>query len=269
MLPYQDSTNAYLYSIQEDFNISDINLSCLDVEINDTVLISKYIAAFAEENEPNILFLFDQKLTLEEESTLDSIVSNHTGLCPTSEEAELDASNANDGHILLYDSTSNIWVNKHISEGLASICCNNGDILVYNTINNRWEATKLLPSLIGEVSDETVTTTTSTDWQRKLRLQAYALQQGQYKVEWYYEWNHSNSSNEFEARIKINNIIIGEHRERPTGVGNFNDYSFPQSGFSINTLNAGDYNIDIDYATSARNKTAYIRRARLILWRVN
>ena len=35
MLPYSDSTNAYLYSIENDFNISRsrIRLQCLDQEI--------------------------------------------------------------------------------------------------------------------------------------------------------------------------------------------------------------------------------------------
>jgi hypothetical protein len=105
--------------------------------------------------------------------------------------------------------------------------------------------------------------TTLTSWQQKLRLTTPALPAGKYVVEWYAEIKHSNTtqSEYIEARIES---------EDTTELG-YCAWAFPAwddfGGFAVADLGAGVQNLDIDYRAQGGG-TAYIRRARILLWRI-
>jgi len=105
--------------------------------------------------------------------------------------------------------------------------------------------------------------TTSTDWQQKLRLTITDIPDGTYVVQWYCELRHSNNvANErAEMRVEVNDMTEIGYSMWPYNI--FED----AGGFAVNTLSAGSYTIDLDFRQQ-NGGTAYIRRARLLLWRI-
>ncbi len=114
---------------------------------------------------------------------------------------------------------------------------------------------------------ENQSSTTNTSYQRKLRLITSSLPAGNYKIEWYYEWKFSNGNFEFKHRVQIDDTTtLKETETTPRSVGDWQGCS----GFKSEVmLDSGVHNIDMDYCTSKSNKTAYIRRARIEIWRVS
>jgi len=110
--PYGDSTNVVSYNIEDVFNVprDDISLMCLNQEIN-VEFSGVYISAYMDSEEPDVLLLFSRVLTAQEKSDLDNIIASHTGSCDVPEEAETTTYLPEDGQVLAYDSTHNIWIN--------------------------------------------------------------------------------------------------------------------------------------------------------------
>lgn len=108
-------------------------------------------------------------------------------------------------------------------------------------------------------------TTTSATFQQKLRLTA-SVATGTYKLEWYYEFNHSSVSSDFLARIQENDgtTLMSHTQEVQDGAAGQTNQA---KGFVIRSLAAGSYNFDLDYAASGGN-TARIQNARLFLQRL-
>ena len=117
----------------------------------------------------------------------------------------------------------------------------------------------------GDAQSNDISSTTSKSPQRKLRMSISDLPEGRYRIGWYYEFAHSSSSQDFRARVQLDDSIdLMEHLQELKDAGT--DQSNMGCGFSYQDLIAGDHTIDLDYW--AENGTAYIKNAKLEIWRV-
>lgn len=116
---------------------------------------------------------------------------------------------------------------------------------------------------IHEATAEGQDSTSSTDWQQKLRLTLTDIPAGKYVVNWYCELRHSNNdaAERAEMRVEVNDMTEIGYSIWPYNL--FED----SGGFGVNDFSAGSYTIDLDYRQQGGG-TAYIRRARLLLWRI-
>lgn len=109
-----------------------------------------------------------------------------------------------------------------------------------------------------------ISSTTSTSFQQKLRLTTPSLPSGDYLIMYGYEWSTSNTSQRFKGRVQIDDsTAVMEHSQEPVSANAVDVLS----GFVEATL-SGVTNIDIDYASGGGGVTAYIRNARIVIWRV-
>lgn len=141
----------------------------------------------------------------------------------------------------------------------------------------KWNGSAWVPASVGggifgsefqQASSDTQSTTTSTTFQQKLRLTTGTLPSGTYRIAWYYEYHISSTTYDFEGRVQIgDSTTIHEIREEAQDAGT--DQWEPCGGFYYHT-GSGVLNIDLDYCrSSASGGTAYIRKARLEIWRVS
>jgi hypothetical protein len=194
---------------------------------------------------PNTLdIFFDSSLSESEETLLDAIVANHIGE-PIPEEAILPTGDLAAGMVTVSDGEGTAtWVNV--------------DDLMYI----------VLGSNEFETSAESESSTTSTNWQQKLRLALTDLAAGKYRIDWYYEWAYDNGNFQFKSRVQIDDsdtYMEQEVRPTPASTDKYRD----SSGFAYVNLTSGDHDIDLDYCSSKNGKTAYIRRARISARRVS
>lgn len=71
--------------------------------------------------------------------------------------------------------------------------------------------------------------------------------------------------NRIKTRVQINDVYtISENQFDTRGLG----YFLPCSGFKVVNLPEGNHEIDIDFCTSTSGQTVRIRKARLLLWRI-
>lgn len=114
-------------------------------------------------------------------------------------------------------------------------------------------------------SSDGESSTTSGTFQQKLRITTASLPAGTYRIGFYYEWQKSGLT-DFASRVQVNdttNCMEGFEEAPDAG----NDQWFPRGGFYYYT-GSGVLNIDLDYHNGNQD-TAYIRRARLEIWRVS
>lgn len=249
----------YNYDLINDF-ANGINQTCLHNIIVEYGFSKTLLGIHITYDTNEVDIEFNGSITSEEETTLETLIDEHdpdelvcqqfnvnvdNTLCNL---CDVDTTGLIDNYILIYDTTKQKWV--------TGPCCSSSD-------DGNLE-------LVYQIEDEDCTSTSSTSWQEKLELQVLSLPEGTYKLEWSYEWAHSHSSYVFSGRLQINNTTtIMQHEEKPRTSGNFNSYSYPIAGFKILDLTAGDYEFDLDFRTNKSNKSAYIRRARMALWRIN
>lgn len=105
--------------------------------------------------------------------------------------------------------------------------------------------------------------TTSADWQQKLRLALLGIPNGKYIVQWYCELRHS--TNDIAARAEMR-VEVNDMTEIGYSLWAYNIFE-DAGGFAVADLSAGNYSIDLDYRQQGGG-TAYIRRARLLFWRI-
>lgn len=137
------------------------------------------------------------------------------------------------------------------------------DGLITQILNERVFLAAEMDKEVNYNAEEGESTTTSTSWQQKVSLTTPSLPAGTYMVHWYAEVKHSNSTmNEYsEVRCRANDTIeLG-----------FCAWAFPVyddfGGFRVVELGAGVQTLDIDFRMQG-DGTAYIRRARLMMWRI-
>jgi hypothetical protein len=116
---------------------------------------------------------------------------------------------------------------------------------------------------IEKATAEGQDSTSSTDWQQKLRLTLTDIPEGTYAVHWYCELRHSNNtaSERAEMRVEVNDMT-----EIGFSIWAYNIFE-DSGGFNVTDLSGGSYTIDLDYRQQGGG-TAYIRRARLLFWRI-
>lgn len=114
--------------------------------------------------------------------------------------------------------------------------------------------------------NDSTTNTNSTTPLNKLTLTTSSLPAGNYRVGWYYEWRRNTASNDFRARVQIDNTTtVTEHSEESKDVNSWHI----ESGFVQHTFTAGSHTVDVDYWGESSGSTSYIRRVRIELWRVS
>ena len=130
-----------------------------------------------------------------------------------------------------------------------------------------WTGAAIFGTEFYETSDETESSTTSTTYQQKLRLNVTNVPAGKYRLGWSYEWQHRNTSNDFRGRVQMNDsTTLMEHQQESQDAGS--DQYIPTNWFTYLDLTAGSYFFDIDYNSSSNGRTSGIRRAKLEFWKV-
>jgi len=120
-------------------------------------------------------------------------------------------------------------------------------------------------------SDALSTHTGDTNYQTKVSITTPVIPAGTYRVNYYFEWTHSDEAagKEMKARVRqdaggtpvdLAEVILLPRR---ANVG-----FYPASGFAYVTLTNAAHTFDLDYGVNDAGETASIRRARLELWRV-
>jgi len=112
--------------------------------------------------------------------------------------------------------------------------------------------------------DASLSSTNSTSYIEKASLSVVGIPTGYYRLGWYFEWRRKDTRSDFEARVTIDDTdtVMEINQESKD-----NNSYHAINGFVITQLLAGDHFFDIDYGGET-NKTSYIRRARLEIWRV-
>lgn len=144
---------------------------------------------------------------------------------------------------------------------LAKVRADNGAIV---TISD--ERVLLAAGIDKEIHESTAEgqdSTSSDEWQQKLRLTLTDIPDGKYVVNWYCELRHSNNTatERAEMRVEVNDMTEIGYSMWPYNL--FED----SGGFGVNDFSAGSYTIDLDFRQQGGG-TAYIRRARLLFWRI-
>jgi hypothetical protein len=121
-------------------------------------------------------------------------------------------------------------------------------------------------SLYQYASSDGESSTTSNSSVQKLRLTTASLTAGhKYRIGFYFEWRLDNTNNDYSAQVEINDTTkIMVLRAEPADTTSYHCIG----GFYEHTAgSSGSINIDLDYWAWSTG-TAYIRRARLEIWRV-
>lgn len=225
-------------AIKYEYIKTPVDIGSLSSEILDESGITTLLL-YCNFNGPNNLEIyFESGLSSAEKTLLDDIVTNHDGIS-IPEAAVLPTGDLPEDMIPISDGEGiTTWVD--ISD------------LMYT----------VLGSNESETSSESISTTTSTSWQRKLRLALSDLEAGKYRIDWYYEWAYDNGNFQFKSRVQIDDTstyMEQEVRPTPASTNKYRD----ASGFAYMNLTSGDHDIDLDYCSSKNGKTSYIRRARI------
>jgi hypothetical protein len=116
-------------------------------------------------------------------------------------------------------------------------------------------------------ASEGESTTTQTTYQEKLKLTTSSLSGGVYRVGWHNEMRCSSVANDALYRIQVDDTTT--LAEVNNEIGDNANY-LPGAGFGYVTLTSGVHTIDMDYRVEGGpGTTAYIRRARIELWKVS
>ena len=111
---------------------------------------------------------------------------------------------------------------------------------------------------------EAVSSTTSTQFQQKLRLTTGSLSGGDYRINWSYAYSTTNNNRDMAVQIEIDDTTV-IHDINPDGRSN----NYAQSGgFKLVTITSGIHTIDLDFRRVG-NTTARLRHARLDIWKVS
>ena len=121
----------------------------------------------------------------------------------------------------------------------------------------------------NQASSEGESSTSSTTFQSKVNIKiSSGLPNGTYRIGWYCEPFTQDKDVGCEVQIErddstiLSSMVTSEQNDQPTRD------SF--SGFRYETVNTGGITIDINWRrTPIKDGTAYIRRARIEIWRVS
>lgn len=248
-LSFNSSTNILSY-VNEDLTVTNIDLS---------------------------LYLDNTNLAQIVSGTLDSGTGIATFTRDDSSTFTVDFSSLNDqAAINTAISTHETTIDNH--DDVSNTTSQSGDLLRYD--GSQWFKYNDYKVFI---IDNTPAGTQSTAYQQRLRLNYNIPQAGNYKVSWFYTWSINSTSDDFIARVEINdsNTIVEQVQEAKdsagTGItitnltgGTFNTGTSQrhlESGFTILSLPTGSGFIDLDMRSSVANLEAAIYAATLSIER--
>ena len=106
-------------------------------------------------------------------------------------------------------------------------------------------------------------------YHEKLKLTTASIPAGTYRIGWYAERSMNDEGLPYKFRVQVDDTT-DLCEPSPVQKKKFEDGAWTSvSGFKSNVvLTAAVHTIDIDYGTSDAGKTAYIRKARLEIWRI-
>lgn len=144
---------------------------------------------------------------------------------------------------------------------LARVRASGGGIVAID--DERVILTAAIDKDVQQATAEGQDSTTEATWQQKLRMAITDIPDGTYVVQWYCELRHSNNvaTERAEMQVEVNDMTQIGYSMWPYNI--FED----AGGFAVANLSAGSYTIDLDFQ-QAGGGTAYIRRARLLIWRI-
>lgn len=113
-------------------------------------------------------------------------------------------------------------------------------------------------------------TTSSTTWQQKLRQFCLGMSAGVYRVGWSFEHSYSTRNapaaafnvDVDEGVAELLYIEVNRYKDQGDGIYEIS------SGFSNIWFDAGHHTVDINFKSGSGSNTAYIRNARLEIWRI-
>jgi hypothetical protein len=152
-----------------------------------------------------------------------------------------------------YPSTTHIRLGRVVTAGG----------VITTVYDDRIPLTAAIDKEISKATAEGQDSTTEATWQQKLRLTLTDIPDGTYIVQWYCELRHSNNTASERAEMQVE---VNDTTQIGFSVWAYNIFE-DSGGFAVTDLSAGSYTIDLDYRQQGGG-TAYIRRARLLLWRI-
>jgi hypothetical protein len=159
---------------------------------------------------------------------------------------------------------------------------NVGDFLDYRNFNKRLSASnKQVQSAIDTLDDfpfglefqqaasEGLSQHTgNTNYQEKLKLTTASIPAGTYRIGWACDWysDSTDGNKAFKMRVQVDDSVTAIEWNAVNSMADKGES--PAAGFGYVTLTAAAHTIDIDYGVEDAGKTAYIKNARLEIWRV-
>lgn len=166
-------------------------------------------------------------------------------------------------------SVGDLWVNS---------VTGNVFILVDGT-NNAAVWRPVTPHVMGGyiVDGASLTTTTHNDtaYVEKLSVVTPSVEAGDYVIWYSYNWNIDSTSQDFDARIQVDNTTTVHHHveEATDASGDYDNtgsgQQMPASGWAKVTLTAGVHTIDLDFVAPAANVPVSMWNARILVQRVS
>lgn len=171
----------------------------------------------------------------------------------------------------LYCETESLWKYTDWLDNPPTECPDNaGHAIIVNSIVIIDTIESIFGTEYNFAVSDVESTTTATDWQEKTEMSLTDLPEGNYRIEWSFEWSYSfqeSAGANFGVHINWGAITIMETEMAVPKNGTYGKGCYyHQGGFGYVNLTAGDHKIAINYH-AVGGKIAYIRKARLEIWR--
>lgn len=111
----------------------------------------------------------------------------------------------------------------------------------------------------------TESSTTSTNFQQKLRLTTDSLSSGDYIILYSYQYKLINIIKPIEIQIELDDTTVLYNFIGTTSTKNY----IQNSGFIVTTLTTGIHDIDLDYKSTQNGKSVTIKDLHICVWKVS
>lgn len=131
------------------------------------------------------------------------------------------------------------------------------------------ESSMAMMTEVNHDKSDTTSSTSSTIWQTKLQLDLLSIPAGDYYIGWYAEGKMDDLAGVLTMGVYLDDTTHVSAIDWSPNV-DASDEECPFGGHDIRTLTAGDHNLKLRFAVSdGTGVTASIRRARIIVWRMD
>ena len=116
---------------------------------------------------------------------------------------------------------------------------------------------------------ESEASTTSTDWINRMTLTASGIEEGRYRLAWYWEWRISKTGKAHEVRLVLDDDLGNLLADVTANMIQTTNW-LSAAGFYHTTLSGGVHHMDMDWRidNNLGGTTGYIRKTRLEFWRI-